>query len=111
MVIVPWRNFVSFTYLDLFPVIIISVKLILLVNDQWLKVNLEKSVIFYKENLNLILNQTKKFVLTLDEKGKILFANPYFNEFFDPEEAIINTNFDKLLIGKPEMSLENCLRQ
>jgi transcriptional regulator with GAF, ATPase, and Fis domain len=96
----PWRNFISFTYLDLFPVIIISAKLILLVNDQWLKVNLEKSVSFYRENLNLILNQTKTFVLTTDEKGKILIANRYFKEFFNPGEALINSNLEKFLIGE-----------
>uniref|UniRef100_UPI0026242A7F sigma-54 interaction domain-containing protein n=1 Tax=uncultured Eudoraea sp. TaxID=1035614 RepID=UPI0026242A7F len=96
----PWRNFLSFTYLDLFPVIIISAKLILLVNDQWLKVNLEKSVNFYKENLNLILNQTNTFVLALDENGKILIANLYFKEFFNPGDAFINANFEKFLIGE-----------
>ncbi|MGB5480191.1 MAG: sigma 54-interacting transcriptional regulator, partial [Eudoraea sp.] len=96
----PWRSLVSFNYLDLFPVIIISVKLVMLVKDQWFKGHLEKSVIFYKENFDLILNQTKKFVLTLNEKGNILFANPYFNEFLDPKETIINTDFDKLLTGE-----------
>jgi chemotaxis protein methyltransferase CheR len=95
--VLPWRNFLSFTYLDLFPVIIITVKLILLVNDQWLKVNLEKSVIFYKDNLNLVLNQSKKFVLTLDEKGKILFANPYFFDFFQEDYSITNKNFNQFL--------------
>jgi transcriptional regulator with GAF, ATPase, and Fis domain len=96
----PWRNFLSFTYLDLFPVIIISAKLTLLVNDQWLKVNLEKSVNFYKENLNLILNQTNTFVLTLNENGKILIANPYFKEFFKPGDTLIKANFEKFLIGE-----------
>ena len=96
----PWRSILSFNYLDLFPVIIISVKLVMLVNDQWFKGHLKKSVIFYKENFDLILNQTKKFVLTLDEKGNILFANPYFNEFLDPKETIINTDFEKFLTGE-----------
>lgn len=96
----PWRNLVSFTYLDLFPVIIISLKLVMLVNDQLLKVNLQKSVVLYKDNLNRILNQTKKFILTLDEKGNILFANPYFKEFYNPEDTFIDIGFDKFLTGE-----------
>ena len=95
--ILPWRSILSFNYLDLFPVIIISTKLILLVNDQWLKTRLEKSVIFYKDNLNLILNQTEKFVLTLSDNGKIVFANPFFTNFFEEDHPILNVSFDQFL--------------
>lgn len=95
--LLPWRRILSLNYLDLFPVIIISLKLISLVKDQMLKLKLEKSVILYKDNLNLILNQTKKIVLTLDENGKILFANPYFSEFFPNDQSLINANIDQFL--------------
>lgn len=91
--VLPWRGLVSFTYLDLFPVIIISMKFTLLIFDQLAKGKLEEAISSYHENIENILNLSKRFVVALDLDGKVGFANPFFMEFCDPNERIIGVDF------------------
>jgi len=93
----PWRRFFSITYLDLFPVIIISMQLIILVYYRLEKTKLEKSINFYKKNLNTVLNQTNTFVTSINIDGTVLFANPYFSKFFNNKQPIEKTNFTNLI--------------
>lgn len=93
----PWRKLISFAYLDLFPMIIIAFYLTLLIHDHWMKTILEKEVSIYRNNLNTILNLTRKFVLSLDFNGNILFANPYVKEFFPSKTILKNSNFETFL--------------
>jgi chemotaxis protein methyltransferase CheR len=95
--ILPWRKLISFAYLDLFPIIIIAFKLTLLIYDHWIKTTLEKEVSFYKNNISTILNQTKKFVVSLNLDGNIIFVNPYFQEFFQTDAQLLNISFEQLL--------------
>ncbi len=95
--ILPWRKLINFTYLDLFPIIIISFKFTLLIYDHWIKTTLQKEVNFYKNNINTILIQTKKYVISLDPNGHILFMNPYFQGFFQDDASLLDSNFEKLI--------------
>ncbi len=97
VIILPWRKLISFAYLDLFPIIIIAFKLSLLIYDQWIKTTLEKEVSFYKNNINTILNQTKKFIISLDLDGAVIFVNPYFQEFFETDTLLLNSSFNQLI--------------
>jgi transcriptional regulator with PAS, ATPase and Fis domain len=89
----PWRKLINFAYLDLFPVAIIAFKLSLLIYDHWIKTILQKEVDFYKNNINTILNQTTKFVISLDLDGSILFVNPYFEQLFATGTPLLGKNF------------------
>ena len=94
----PWRRLISFTYLDLFPVTIIGFKLTTLILDQFLKSTLQTEVGFYKENIENILNQAHRFILTLDMNGVIKFANPYFLEFYTTTlNNVLNKNIENYL--------------
>lgn len=93
----PWRQVFSITYLDLFPVFIVGLKLTLLIYDQFRKFKLEESLALYKSNIDLIFNQSKKFVLSLDQNGVILFTNPHFIEFFGERESLLQTDFLRFL--------------
>lgn len=104
----PWRKLISFAYLDLFPMIIIAFYLTLSIHDHWIKSSLEKEVLFYKNNLNTILNLTKKFVISLDNDGSIRFANSFFKEFFPADSQIKSTNITKYL---PEDSADDFEKQ
>ncbi len=92
----PWRKLISFAYLDLFPITIIAFKLSLLIFDHWMKTTLQKEVGFYKNNINTILNQTTKFVISLDLNGSILFVNPYFEQLFATGTPLLGKNFYQL---------------
>jgi transcriptional regulator with GAF, ATPase, and Fis domain len=91
----PWRKVLSFTYLDLFPVIIIAMELGILISDHLEKTKLEKSIVFYKNNLNTILEQTNTFVASINMDGNILFANAFFKDFFIQNE--VSKNFNSLI--------------
>jgi len=93
----PWRKFISFTYLDLFPISVVAFKLVLLIRDLLSKPRLEKEVDFYKKNISNILNQSQQFVLSLDLNGTIRFANTYFLEFFNYEKNIIQNNINEYI--------------
>jgi len=93
----PWRKLLSFAYLDLFPVAIITFKLSLLIYDHWIKTTLQKEVEFYKNNINTILTQTTKFVISLDLNGSILFVNPYFEQLFASDTPLLGKNFYHLI--------------
>ncbi|GGZ71399.1 hypothetical protein GCM10007028_05870 [Algibacter mikhailovii] len=93
----PWREVLSFTYLDLFPVFIIGTQLVILVSHDLEKTKLEKSIQFYKNNLNCILDQTNTIVASIDLNGNILYANTFFKSSFLTEDLIKTTNFKKLI--------------
>ncbi len=93
----PWRKLISFAYLDLFPITIIAFKLSLLIYDHWMKTTLQKEVGFYKNNIKTILNQTTKFVISLDLNGSILFVNPYFEQLFETDAPLLGKNFYQLI--------------
>ncbi len=93
----PWRKLIDFNYLDLFPIIIIAFKFTLMIYDHLMQPTLQKDVNFYKHNINTILNQTTKFVLSLDLNGSILFVNPYFQQFFETDTPLLGLNFDQLI--------------
>ncbi|MGB5169885.1 MAG: sigma 54-interacting transcriptional regulator, partial [Eudoraea sp.] len=95
--VLPWRQVLSISYLDLFPIFIIGLKLTLLVYDQLSKYKLEESLELYKSNIDLIFNQSKKFVFSINKSGLILFANPHFIDFFGPVESLIKTDFTRFL--------------
>lgn len=93
----PWRKLFSITYLDLFPVIIISMHLIILVYNRLEKAKLEKSIDFNKNNFTSVLNQTKTFVTSINLEGSVLFANPYFLDHFDDKRSLEKSNFCELI--------------
>lgn len=93
----PWRKFFSFTYLDLFPILVITFKLVLIIRYLISRPKLENEVDFYKNNINDILNQSEQFALSLDLNGTIKFANTYFLEFFNPENNIIQSKFNQYI--------------
>ena len=93
----PWRKLFDFNYLDLFPIIIIAFKLTLLIYDHWLKTTLQKEVDVYKNNINTILNQTTKYVLSLDVNGSIVFMNPYFKDIFETDTPLIGLRLNELI--------------
>jgi transcriptional regulator with GAF, ATPase, and Fis domain len=95
--VLPWRKLISFNYLDLFPVIIITFKFTLLIYAQWMKTTLQKEVGFYKNNINTILNQTTKYVISLDLDGSILFVNPYFEKLFATGTPLLGKDFYQLI--------------
>lgn len=96
----PWRRGLNFNYLDLFPMIIILNKLILIIRDQWNKGALEHSLNYYRENLNLILEKADKLVLALDAEGKIIYGNLAIKEMFGWENSIPKLPFEDLLQKK-----------
>jgi len=110
--VLPWRGIISFTYLDLFPTIIISMKFILLVYDQFAKRRLEAAIILYQENIDSILHQAKRFVVVMDMEGKVRFANPFFMKFYNPNNKIIDTDFiDKFIPEQDKPSFhENVIK-
>ncbi len=93
----PWRELMDINYLDLFPIIIIAFKLTLLIYDHLIKIKLQKEVNFYKSNINTILNQTKKYVLSIDVNGRILFVNPFFQEFFKADMPLLDSNIKQFI--------------
>ena len=93
----PWRRIINFYYLDFFPVVLISFKIFLMAYSQLQKTRLEGSIAIYQNNLNVILNQAERYVLTLDVKGEILFANPFFINAVSPKTKIKHANFLDLL--------------
>lgn len=105
--IFPWREVIDFAYLDLFPIIIIGFKLTLLIYDHWMKTTLQKEVSLYKNNINTILNQTKKLVLSIDLNGSILFVNPYFEEFFKNDTQLLDSNLDQLIAKESKHVFQN----
>ena len=98
----PWRQYTNFTYLDLFPIIIVSFKILLLINDQINKSGLEKEVDFYQKNIVNILNQTRRFVLTLDLNGDIRFANTHFLNYCNLNNSVINKGLDEFISRSDE---------
>jgi transcriptional regulator with PAS, ATPase and Fis domain len=93
----PLRRLVDFNYLDLFPVIIITFKLTLLIYAQWMKSFLEKEVDYYKFNIDTILDQTTNSVVSLDLNGAILAVNPNFKSFFENGTSLLGSKFDELI--------------
>ena len=93
----PWRRTVSFHYLDLFPIIIILNKLVLIVRDQLNKGSLEKSLQYYKKNLNSILERSTQLAVALDLEGKIIYGNGAFKDILNAGDGLLNKPFTNLL--------------
>ncbi len=87
----PWRRGLNFNYLDLFPMIIILNKFVLIIRDQWNKGALERTLSYYRENLNLVLHRADKLMVVLDPKGEITYANPAFYELIEQNKELKNT--------------------
>ncbi len=95
----PWRRTVNFPYLDLFPIIIVINKYILLIRDQWAKGALESSLRSYRENLNLILDKADQLVAVLDQKGKVIYTNSALKGLIDIKASLRKVSFEDLLKG------------
>ncbi|WP_136480624.1 sigma-54 interaction domain-containing protein [Cognatitamlana onchidii] len=95
--ILPWRQLFSFTYLDLFPVFIIGTQLVILVSHDLEKSKLEKSIKFYKNNLNRILDQTNTMVVSVNLNGEILYTNTFFKNLFLTHNTQKATNLKMLI--------------
>ncbi len=93
----PWRRSVNFQYLDLFPMIIVLNKFFLIIRDQWNKGALERSLKYYRENLNLILDKSDQLVAVLDVKGKIIYRNSAFNTLIEDPNGRSTLFFEDLL--------------
>jgi transcriptional regulator with PAS, ATPase and Fis domain len=93
----PWRRTVSFYYLDLFPMIIILNKFFLIVRDQWNKGTLERSLKYYRENLNLILDKADQLLVALDVEGKIIYGNTALEALMGKAAGMVKRPFEDLL--------------
>ena len=93
----PWRRTINFNYLDLFPMIIILNKFVLILRDQLNKGSLERSLNYYKENLNLILEKADQLVVAVDNEGNILYVNRAFEEMIGNKQIIAKQSFGQLL--------------
>ena len=95
----PWRRQFNFQYLDLFPLIIIVNKYGLLIRDQWAMGALERSVKYYRENLNLILDKADQLVAVLDTSGTVLYVNSSFKDLLEIKHTLRNQSFIDMLKG------------
>ena len=93
----PWRRSVNFQYLDLFPMIIVLNKFFLIIRDQWNKGALERSLKYYQENLNLILDKSDQLVVALDVNGKIIYRNSAFDTLLSDPTGRSALFFEDLL--------------
>jgi len=101
----PWRRQLSFTYLDLFPMIIVVNKYVLLIRDQWAKGSLERSLKQYKDNLNLVLDKSDQLVAALTPEGKVIYANGAFKELLHLKNPIKGP-FEDLLKGPDRLDFK-----
>ena len=93
----PWRRSFSFYYLDLFPMIIVLNKLVLLIRDQLNKGSLEKSLNYYRENLNTILDKANQLAVAMDLEGKIIYGNSAFKGVLNSGKSLSSLPFVNLL--------------
>ncbi|MGB5693505.1 MAG: sigma 54-interacting transcriptional regulator [Flavobacteriaceae bacterium] len=100
----PWRRSVNFQYLDLFPMIIVVNKLFLIIRDQLNKGALERSLKYYQENLNLILDKSDQLVAAMGVDGKIIYRNFAFNTLLtDP--MVKSTFYFEDLLQKDDLDI------
>ncbi|MEN8800197.1 MAG: sigma 54-interacting transcriptional regulator [Flavobacteriaceae bacterium] len=96
----PWRRQLNFNYLDLFPMIIILNKLVLIIRYQWSKGALERSLEYYRENLNIVLEKADQLVVALDKDGKIIYGNKALQELLKTDRSINKLPFADFLQEK-----------